>query len=295
MPYLKRAVKRISRIARPQLRRPVVAPTHRFRRTSTVTTRTTTVVTRTTQVTNQSRVVRGRFLRIHRSAPRPDNLFVPKPDNKTALPWFPEIQAAFAISMRPNRWHDLQTRLGPWAQHVKKWDATNGYHINVADWVKRGKAVRNVHLSRGQLGCHDSHVKVWKHIIANKIPLTLILEDDATLIHNSATATTIRKALDDCTSMKIPWHIMYLGRQRNNDISRYSASLSKPRGCCGLFAYLLTLEGAQKLVQHTGAYHLPVDVLVGNFSDQGKINTVALNPRLVWVTSVTHSDTNGIR
>jgi GR25 family glycosyltransferase involved in LPS biosynthesis len=300
MPHVIRGVKRMSRgVLRPHTRKPLQAQS--LTRRSRITT-TTTTVTRTTQtqtqvmnVMNRSRVVNGRFLRIQRKVPRQDNLFVPKNDTRVPLPWFPEIKAGFAISMRPNRWHDLQVRLGPWAEHVQKWDATNGYNINVADWVKRGKTVPRVGLTRGQLGCHDSHVKVWKHIVANKISMTLILEDDATLVHNQATQSAIRKAFDDCASLKIPWHIMYLGRQRNKDISRHSALLSRPQGCCGLFAYIVTLEGAQKLLQYTAAYRVPVDVHVGNLSDQGKLNCVALNPRLVWVTSVTHSDTNGIR
>jgi glycosyl transferase, family 25 len=288
MPYVTKSVRRLATV-RP---RPLATRSRgtRIKQTQKVTT-TTTVVTRTTQVTTRPRVMRGRFLRVN----RPTHFHIPKPEPHLNLPWFPEITAAFAISMRPNRWRDLKDRLGPWAAHVKMWEATNGYNINVADWVKRGKTVPNVRLTRGQLGCHDSHVKLWKHIVQNQIPMTLILEDDATLVHTQASANIIRKALDDCKTQKIPWHILYLGRQRNEDASRYSGTLSKPRGCCGLFAYILTLEGAQKLVQYTGPYHKAVDVLVANFSDQGKINCVALNPRLVWVTSVTHSDTNGIR
>jgi len=209
------------------------------------------------------------------------------------LPWPPEIKAAFAISMRHQRWQGMQARLGPWASHVQMWNATNGYTINPRHWVEKGKAAPMNTLSRGQLGCHDSHFRLWEHMVKNKIPMALIMEDDANVRHTRSTATTIRNALDEATRLKIPWHIMYLGRQRPEDHMKYSATLSRPRGCCGLFAYLLTLEGATRLTKHCGCYRYPVDVLVGRLSDQNIINSVAINPRMCWVVPV-RSDTNGI-
>jgi hypothetical protein len=122
----------------------------------------------------------------------------------------------------------------------------------------------------------------------------LILEDDANVRHIAEHATVMRRAFDEVKRLRIPWHVMYLGRQRPHDISKYPNSiLSRPKGCCGLFAYFLTHEGAERLLKHTGSYEKPVDVLVGDLSDRGIINCVAVNPRMCWVVPV-RSDTNNI-
>lgn len=210
------------------------------------------------------------------------------------LAWPPEIKDAYAISMRPQRFAGLQARLGKWSKHVKKWNATNGYSINVAKWINERKAVVGCNLNRGVLGCHDSHYRLWQHIVQHNIPMTLCSEDDVNIRYTQATAATLRKTLDDAKKLPVKWHILYLGRQRPEDHKKYTASLSRPRGCCGLFAYIVTLEGAKLLVKHCGPpYRLPVDVLVGNVCDSGAINAVALNPRMTWVCDV-RSDTRNI-
>jgi glycosyl transferase family 25 len=209
------------------------------------------------------------------------------------LAWPSEIKAAFAISMRTQRWQGMQARLGSWANRVKLWNATNGNSISVRSWIAQKKTVSTM-LTRGQLGCYDSHVRLWRHIVKMEIPLTLIMEDDANVRHHPSTLDTMTRALEGTKKVKPDFDLLYLGRQRSNDISRYNSLLVRPRGCCGLFAYILTLSGAKKLIQKCDPYRVPVDVLVGQLSDQGFLHCVAVTPRMCWVVPV-RSDTAGIK
>ena len=210
------------------------------------------------------------------------------------LQWPPEFNASFVISMRHLRWQGMQARLGPWARNVQMWNATNGHTINLSRWIQEGKTSGHASLNRGQLGCADSHTRIWEHIVHHKIKMTLILEDDANIRHTRVQAQQMRQALDEAKQRRIPWHLLYLGRGNMcSEHSRYSATLAKPKGCAGLFAYVLTFEGAKILLQHARPYRLPVDVLVASLHDRGILNAVALMPRLCYVVQV-FSDTKNL-
>ena len=208
------------------------------------------------------------------------------------LAWPPEINATFAISIRPLRYAGLRARLGPWARHVQHWNGTNGATIDIPSWLRSGKIDSNgAKLRRGEIGCCDSHVRLWEHIVARQIPRTLILEDDANLRHIRPHAQQLRKCFDELSRLKVKWHLLYLGRgSHQGEMGRWSAMLTRPKGFCGLFAYVLTLEGARLLLSKARPYRLPVDIYVANMHDTTEITAVAIKPRMMYVVQV-HSDT----
>jgi glycosyl transferase family 25 len=218
----------------------------------------------------------------------------PRLDTNDNIQWFPEFNAAFAISIRPLRWNGMQARLSKWAPHVRLWEGTNGEHLNIKHWIKQGKAAYGCRLNRGQLGCYDSHVRVWEYIVKQNLQTTLILEDDANIRYTHATYKSIRDGLDEAKQLNIQWDLFYLGRSRLDIHTKYSSKLVKPKGCCGLFAYVLTLKGAKLLLEHSKPYRIPVDVLVANLHDSNRLNAVGLEPRLCYVVPV-RSDTRGIK
>jgi glycosyl transferase family 25 len=161
--------------------------------------------------------------------------------------------------------------------------------------MKNGTVGVGSRMGRGQIGCYDSHVRVWENIISRKTPMTLIMEDDANIRHTQSVYQQIKNGFDEAKRLKIDWDIFYLGVNNGGGAPTKlpTPKLVKPRGCNGLFAYVLTLQGAQKLLSKCKPYVLPVDVLVGNLHDAGVLKAIALNPRLCYVVPV-RSDTRNI-
>lgn len=201
-----------------------------------------------------------------------------------------EIRAAFGISIRSLRWQGMRARLGPWAKHVQVWGGTNGELINKRQWQAKGKLQYNAQLGKGQIGCYDSHVRLWQHIVQKEIPVTLIMEDDANLRYISKHAQTMETAFKDLTVHCPKWDLLYLGRGTKANKGKWGGILEKPKTCSGLFAYCLTLEGAKKLLRHVNPYTVPIDVLVARLHDNGVIVAASIVPSMIYVVPV-RSDT----
>lgn len=211
------------------------------------------------------------------------------------LVWPKAINAAFAISIRPLRWSGMQARLGPWKQHVKLFNGTNGNSINTRQWVKEGK-LGNLALKKGQSGCYDSHVRLWRHIVQHNIPITLCLEDDSNIRYIKEHEARMTQAIQEANKNAPKWEMLYFGRNeigKNTNGASVSQSLCRARSCNGLFAYLLKLEGAKKLLSRCTPYNHPVDVYVMHLHNSGYLNALAMKNRLCS-TVIVHSDTEGI-
>jgi len=138
-------------------------------------------------------------------------------------------------------------------------------------------------------------MRIWKHIVDNHIPLTLILEDDANLRYDKHCETQMALALDEAKQIE-GWDILYIGHNghdldKNQPVTKY---LVRPFGCKGLFGYLLTENGAKICLKHALPFQIPVDVFVSNLHDNRTLNAIALKTRLFYVVPVV-SDTVGIR
>lgn len=102
----------------------------------------------------------------------------------------------------------------------------------------------NTHI--GEQGCALSHLSLWKSIIQNQLPLCVVFEDDVCFHTNW---NTLAKQYWDETPKD--FDILYLGSQilsESND-----CIVQTPLYCT--HAYVITLEGAQKLYNH--AIHHP--------------------------------------
>jgi len=209
------------------------------------------------------------------------------------LQWPAEINQSFAISIRPLRFQGMQARLGPWSRNVQLWNGTNGMGIDVALWKRTGKVHPHARLRAGEVGCYDSHVRIWERIVQQNTPVALILEDDANLRYIPHHAQRLRQTFDELKRMNTPWDILYVGGKGTKS-RNLSTSIAVPRNCNGLFAYCLTLQGAKLLLQRARPYNLPVDVLVAQLEDANYIKAVAIDPPLFYVVEV-HSDTVHIK
>lgn len=209
------------------------------------------------------------------------------------LEWPEEMENIFVISMRPHRWRGLQARMGHWASKMTMFNATNGHQLSKQNWINRGIVKVGSNLSRGQIGCHDSHVRIWKHMIKNDIKISLILEDDANIRYTESTEKRLKEFFKKVKENNINYEMIFIGRGNHNKFKTITPGISRPKTCQGLFAYILTLSGAKKLLERSHPYRLPVDVLAERLCDNGTITAIAMDPRLCHVVPVV-SDTAGI-
>ena len=79
---------------------------------------------------------------------------------------------AFCISLlsKPERWARMETRFSYFGLECNRWIASTPSEVTDVFYN---------HLNDGQRACGQSHINVWRHIVANDLPYALVLEDDA--------------------------------------------------------------------------------------------------------------------
>lgn len=202
------------------------------------------------------------------------------------------------ISIRSDRAASMMRRLGEWKSAASILWGTHWRTINPRDWISMGK-IRSLHvhkrhkpLSRGEIGCYDSHYRVWKQIVKSGNPYTLILEDDAeiSMIHMNR-LVELSKLLESRKN----WDVVVLytiqcprGLSKRSYIKTTLKPLDKMTGLAG---YVVTLEGAKKLVKHAYPISGPVDALVPLLSSRGQLRLFRADPPLGGQINRRDSDT----
>jgi glycosyl transferase family 25 len=140
-------------------------------------------------------------------------------------------------------------------------DAVDYINLTPADFevLSDQEAVRkNPYLSQGVIACSLSHVKIYKHIVANNVDVSLVIEDDAALPKN------INRILDLVERTIKPDEIIALSyfnhhqAKDNTDLSKYDRQ-PLGEGCelvypvdlhdiASSMAYVITKEVAQKMI-----------------------------------------------
>lgn len=233
----------------------------------------------------------GRMVAIAPPAPLPPDVTVRNGDG--TWKWPVEMHNTFVISIRSHRWLSMRKRFGPWAKYLRHWPGTNGSIVNKNQYRQSGK-LQNPNLRRGEIGCYDSHHRIWKHMVAHNLATAFIMEDDAAIFYNKEFAKRLHAVWGTLRKNHIPWDIFYMGRNRpDRNIRSLGPGIARPLTCQGCFAYMLTLAGAKKLLASALPMRQAVDVFAGKLGDTGRITAIAMYPRLCYVVSV-RSDTRGI-
>jgi glycosyl transferase family 25 len=147
------------------------------------------------------------------------------------------------------------------------------------------------YLSLGEIGCADSHLRLYQHIVDNAIPLSLILEDDVDLTARG------RLLIDKITRKGLPPNIDLLLLGYSVDAKRYdkSANLSlfhikflynqwygvPTERLYGSYGYILTMKGAKKLLEYGLPIKMQADILLGNSMNGDLVNYVISKPCII--------------
>lgn len=225
------------------------------------------------------------------------------------------FQRAFVVSLQHERLDSFISRLPPRLEtcmtHVA---ATDGRSINLTEWQEHGLYNSSVNeqlandtafaqvfpkphpsLTRGELGCHDSHRRIWWAMVQQNIPAALICEDAAWI-----TGKEELQMLQVAHELKISstsFHILYLGTNWTPHLKPvHGTNLSEPN-IYGLFhvthAYVLTLEGARILLSRSLPALYPVDVYIASQLRYG-LRALQTNKSIVGTDRMARSDTQRI-
>jgi GR25 family glycosyltransferase involved in LPS biosynthesis len=205
------------------------------------------------------------------------------------------VNAIRVISIRPQRYEEFKQRFAPWVG--QRFEGTMGDKKSMQAWRKEGYVPngRKSPLRRGQLGCFHSHVRLWKHIEAQKHHRTLICEDDASIYFNKKTHEYLTSLNDEMKRIGNSWDIIMLGHHNRRRAYHHPHQISEhfetAPDAIGLFAYIISLRGVRKLLQLiTKPYITPIDNLLSILVKNHKLNVLRVQPHLCFVVPV-RSDT----
>lgn len=112
----------------------------------------------------------------------------------------------------------------------------------------------------GELGCYMSHYNAWKYVVDNKLASCLILEDGIEFLRTDFANLQIEESKD----------ILLV-----NDEMKYDSSNNKVDGY-GLQGYVITNNGAIKLLEKCNTLYNPIDLQIRNMSNANLFNTSIL-------------------
>jgi len=110
-------------------------------------------------------------------------------------------------------------------------------------------------ITKGEIGCALTHYWIWEEIVNHQYSSILILEDDVTLEENF---------LEKLNNIDIPKNMdfLYVGRRKLNrgTEEKINENIVIPNYSYGTHGYILTLEGAKKLLSYNFVQNIfPVD------------------------------------
>ena len=234
-----------------------------------------------------------------------DTLYVPAKalecftdDEKKAVSWPEILTHVLVISICPERYQRFIHDAGWLGSLVEKVEGVDGRSLGtieelVEEGVYAGGDELNC-LTRGQIGCFLSHRKAWQRVVDAGFPTALIAEDDCRLTPHPDTVRYLDRVVRE--ELDFPWELLYLGR--NPALCMTVGKPVRPHlvrtgKTWGLFAYVVTLEGARKLLRSTeGPTSQAVDVMVSTAAEPRR--RVALSPMAFFIRVEEESDTANI-
>jgi len=195
--------------------------------------------------------------------------------------------AVFVISLAraPDRRSTICKHLEALGIEYELVNAVDGSSLSDAEIAKRVASGRKLH--RGAVGCYMSHIGVYETIVSRKLPVALVLEDDARVDRRAKDLINGGLASRD-------FDYCFLDSDPHND--RGPVFYDANSGICladGIRAYelsagpqtthsyLISLEGAGRRLAHAYPIRKPID-MYDHLPYVPKFRAV-VSPKLAWV------------
>jgi glycosyl transferase family 25 len=155
---------------------------------------------------------------------------------------------------------------------LQRFDAVDGQTIDVATdkrilvTTKRNilKKQRRSHEeldSKGGVGCALSHIGIWQQMVQRQIPLLLVIEDDAKIPNDFVEKVNAIIAKSPTLQNTSGWDYWALATKirKQNPIERDPVAFDL-ESFVGSIAYVITLQGATKLLENVFPIHCHIDM-----------------------------------
>ena len=174
--------------------------------------------------------------------------------------------------------------------------AYEGNHMNINDLYKHHyisqSGIKN--LSKNQIGCLMSHIKLWEKLVnESKSDEFIILEDDFVTDNNFN--LNLQNALYE---LPTNYDILYLFHHDhyNSIISKSSGKyIKKCPAMWGLIGYLVNIKTLKKLLKLIKPLNTAIDDSIINLSKRYRLNTYCCFPRIIQNNGQGGTCTNKIK
>jgi GR25 family glycosyltransferase involved in LPS biosynthesis len=216
-------------------------------------------------------------------------------------PWPRELQTVLAITIREERYARFlkgwgeEERKAPGAPTVIRVDGVDGRALRMPLPADRYQPIRRGGLRRGEIGCYLAHVRAWERLLQLPpgVEKALIVEDDCVMPWADAgKREEIDRALRQADDFK--WDLCFVGRNPAlcQERRRIRTNLVVPGMTWGLFAYVLSREGAHRLLANAFPLRAPADIYVSMAAFLPR--KIAITPIPIKIREDEVSDTLGI-
>lgn len=183
-------------------------------------------------------------------------------------------------------------------------EAVNGKNVNIDEMINNG-IIRYQDGDRimrsGEIGCYFSHLNILNKFLKSDKKYVLIFEDDAILEDNFR--DDLIKVLDDVNKNNIVFDMLFLSTNCDTDWRKLtctgkniSTTIYQPVHLgYGMHSYIVSREGAHKLLDAAYPIRWPIDVLVEVYHDNKKMTIYKTIKQLSHINDAHDSDTVKIK
>ncbi len=201
------------------------------------------------------------------------------------------------LQRRPDRLEKFKKQIDKYSLNFTIFSAIDGYKLKPNRQLNKIFENNDYNMRKGIVGCALSHLQIWIELIKSNKDFYLIFEDDVTIQDNFK--TKLRKILNDIDYKQ--YDILFLGHHskikdlnnvNNITIKKYNSVDSLKESYGGAFSYIITKNGAQKMLEYINTCGMPnaIDTMQQKAADF--IDIYYIQPSLV--TSDCHCFNNNI-
>lgn len=179
-------------------------------------------------------------------------------------------------------------------------DAVVGYDLDIDKMNENGLIDNKLDrpMRRGEIGCYLSHIKTWEAFLKSNNDYALILEDDAVFVDDFKS-----KFNDLLLEIDFPFDVIYLNDNCEHHFGdkclygrRKSKNFFKPGTVgYGLYGYLLSRDGAIKLLNISLPIQMPIDDKIMIMYENKELEGYKILEPHIFVASIIDSDTMNIK
>jgi glycosyl transferase, family 25 len=132
-----------------------------------------------------------------------------------------------------------------------------------------------------EIGCYQSHLKIYNKILNSESDYSIILEDDFNIITNNLT-DEINKILNKMKN--IDFDIIFLGNTFDNLGLQFNENIykiDKLKETVGCYAYLINNKKIKKIIESTKIIDEPIDLKMNSLIKTDNLIAFTIEPNLI--------------